>query len=154
MHEHIVRENDYQIGKQAEDKLFDKLINDNFIVKTTKRYCWYDYQLINKKTNKKYVVELKKRLGINKNTYPTTLLPYSKIIEWRKVKKKYDDFILMFQFNNGTFYIPYSQVKKLAKTDQRIKVDTFTRTKGFSHNPKLHLYIPTEHLIPLEQLAS
>lgn len=130
------------------------LTNDNFIVKKTDRYSWNDFQIINKTSNKNYKVEHKSRLGIQKDTFQTTILPYSKIIEWRKVKKSYDDFIFMFSFfKDGTFYIPYSTVKKLAKTDNRIKIDTFKRMKGFQHRSRLHLFIPTEYLVPLNDLA-
>ena len=141
------------MGKKEEDKLFEVLTNDNFIVQKTDRWRWNDFEIINKTSHKKYKVELKKRVGINKNTFDTTILPFSKIIEWRKVKKKYDDFLLMFSFKDGTYHIPYSTVKKLKKTDKRIKVDIFQRKSGFVHNKRLHLFIPTEHLIPLNELS-
>ena len=152
MNNDSVKEKDYQIGCQAEDRIFKVLSHKNFKVTATNRWKWNDFEIINKTSCKKYKLELKHRIGIRKNMFDTTIMPFSKIVEWRKVKKEYDDFILMFEFIDGTYYIPYSFVKKLATTDKRIQVKEFHRTKGCDHKSRLHLYVPVEYLIPLKQL--
>ena len=77
-----IRENDYQDGLVGETEIFNKLKQKGFEITTTPRYDPFDYII-----NKKYVGELKKR-NTHKNTYPTTILPYSKLLEYKKGEKR------------------------------------------------------------------
>ena len=60
----------------------DKLRDKGLEITPTSRYDPFDCII-----NNKYVGEVNKR-NTNKNTYHTTILPYSKLLEYRKVKKK------------------------------------------------------------------
>ena len=88
MNQDFVKEKDYQIGSQAEDRIFKVLSHKNFKVTATNRWKWNDFEMNNKTFCKKYKLELKHRIGIRKNTFDTIIMPFNKIVEWRRVKKK------------------------------------------------------------------
>lgn len=149
-----VIQHDLKIGKLTEKYFREYVTSYNYAVETQPPFQWHDFKVTDKQTNKKFIVEVKKRIGINKNTFETTIIPQSKILEWDKVKHKYNDFWMIFAFNDGNFFIKKSDLDRLAQTDNRIKVDTFQRHKGYSHKPRQHLFIPVEYLKPLDQLIS
>ena len=156
-HEQLVRETDYQQGKKDEIQFFDKLttlLGKNFHIDSTHRYSWYDYKLTHKLTKNKYAYELKCRNDINKNTYDTTIIPASKIKKYIENKDQFKNFVFIFSFLDGDYYIKLSQIIKLMKKDKRFKFDYFQRHKGFSHSPKKHLFIPVEYLQPLQMLKA
>ena len=140
----IIREKDYQQGAVAETTIFNKLRNKGFTVEETDRYDWFDCKI-----NDNYLGEVKKRL-VKKDTFDTTIIPMSKIREWKKVKQDYRDLILIFTFKDCDTYISYREVCKLIKTDNRIKIANFQRNKGFTHTVKKHLFIPTDLLHPFD----
>ena len=137
-----IREHDYQSGLTAETDIFDKLRNKGFEVTTTSRYNPFDCII-----NNKYVGEIKKR-NIDKNTYSTTILPYSKLVEYKKVRKDYKDMILIFKFLDYDCYTTY---RELCKTN--IEIKPFTRYSGFEHKSRNHVFIPTTLLKPLDELV-
>ena len=155
-YEKLIREKDYQTGYQAEEKVakfLNKLLGNNFVLKDTERYCYKDFMITNKLTNDKYAIEHKKRLGINKNSFETTIVPWSKIKTYIKNDcKKCKDLILIFSFHDGRFYTSWNKMQKLMKKDKRIQVKDFQRYKGFVHAPKKHLFIPVDYLKPLSEL--
>ena len=79
-----IRDNDYQTGLVAETELFDKLRLKGFEITPTPRYDPFDCII-----NNKYIGEIKKR-NIDKNTYSITIIPYSKLIEYKKLRKDYE----------------------------------------------------------------
>ena len=146
-HEFEIREQDYQEGYENELNIFDKLRNKGFSIEETDRYEWYDMKIDNE-----YLGEIKKRVDINKDTYDTTIFPFSKIREWKKVRKDYNDLILIFSFKDNDYYISYKELREFKKTDTRIKVAPFQRYKGFIHKSRLHYYVPIDLLKPLDNL--
>ena len=138
-----IRENDYQQGYDIETKIFDKLRQKGYIVNPTTRYDYYDCKI-----NQKYACEIKKR-NIKKDTFDTTILPFSKIQQYKQEHKKFEDLIMIFSFQDGDYYTSY---KKLCKIKERIKIDTFTRYSGFQHNKRKHIFIPTDILKPLNRI--
>ena len=154
--EKLIREKDYQTGYQDEKKVakfLNELLGNDFVLHDTERYCYKDFMITNKLTNDKYAVEHKKRLGINKDRFDTTILPWSKMKTYiNNDSKTYKDLIMIFSFYDGRFYASWKNIKKLMKTDKRIEVKDFQRYKGFTHKPKKHLHIPVEHLKPLSEL--
>ena len=113
-----------------------------FEVTTTPRYDPFDCII-----NNKYVGEVKKR-NTNKNTYPTTILPYSKLLEFKKVRHDYEDLILIFKFRDCDCYTTYQELCR-----NKIKVKPFTRYSGFTHKSRKHAFIPTTLLQPLDELG-
>ena len=137
-----IRKNDYQDGLVGETDIFDKLRNKGFEVTTTSRYDPFDCII-----NNKYVGEVKKR-NTNKNTYPTTILSYSKLLEYKKVKKNYEDLILIFKFRDCDCYTTYRELCR-----NKVKVKPFTRYSGFTHKSRKHAFIPTTLLQPIDELV-
>lgn len=150
-YEKNVVEMDYKVGEAEEEKFFN-VIKERFIVEKTNRYEWYDFILYNKNESKIYLAELKKRNN-NKNTFTTTIIPYYKIEEWKKVKKDYEDFILIFDFLDGRYYITWKQIQELIRKGHSFKIKKFQRHKGFFHNNKKHLHIPVKFLKPFEEMS-
>ena len=141
--EHKVREADYQQGLVNEQKIFDKLQNMGYNVQPTQRYYYCDCTI-----NDTYRCEIKKR-NVNKDTYNTTILPFSKIKQYKLEYKKYKDMILIFTFEDGDYYTTYFD---LCKQKNKVKIDTFTRYSGFTHNPRKYLFIDTDLLQPLSHI--
>ena len=82
MSERQICEHDYQQGLISENDIFKKLTSQGYTLEKSNRYKFYDFKL-----NDNYLVELKSRSNINKDTYTTTILPYSKIKEFKRVKR-------------------------------------------------------------------
>ena len=141
-HEQEIRERDYQTGLVGELEIFDKLKNNGYKVTPTPRYNPFDCKI-----NDKFVGEIKKRNNA-KNRYPTTLLPYSKLLEYKKIKKQYQDLIIIFKFTDGDYYTTYRTLCK-----NKVKYRPFTRCSGFKHQTKPYVYIPISLLKPLDQLV-
>ena len=146
--EQTVRENDYNTGKKGEDKLYDRLRQKGYIVEEKPRWCWHDFKL-----NDTYLGEHKKRPNIYKDSYPTTIFPYSKWKEWKKVCKQYNDCIFIFTFKDGSFYTSYTHMKSLMKQGRTFEIEKkFQRHSGFTHKPRPHIHIPVDILQPLDTL--
>ena len=141
-HEQKIREQDYQFGSKGELEIFDKLRTKGYEVTPTPRYNSFDCKI-----NNKYLGEVKKRNNA-KNRFPTTLLPYSKLLEYKRVKKQYRDLILIFKFTDGDYYTTYRELCR-----NRVKIRPFTRYNGFVHKTKPHVDIPISLLKPLDQLV-
>ena len=140
--EQKIRERDYQFGLIGELDIWDKLRKQGYNITPTDRYNPFDYKI-----NDTYLGEVKKRNN-TKDRFPTTLLPYSKLLEYKKVKKNYKDLILIFKFTDGDYYTTY---KTLCKN--RVKYRPFTRYNGFVHETRPHVDIPISLLKPLDQLV-
>ena len=151
-----IRENDYQTGLQAEQqccKLLKSILGDKVQLEATTRYCYKDFVLTSKKTSEKYAIEHKLRLDISKKTFDTTVIPWSKILQFiKKDNERCADLLLIFTFNDGCFYVSARKLAKLRRKDSRIQVKNFQRHKGFTHNSRPHLFIPVEYLKPIESL--
>ena len=137
-----IRDNDYQTGLVGETEIFDKLRDKGFEITTTPRYDPFDCII-----NNKYVGEVKKR-NTNKNTYSTTILPYSKLLEFKKVRHDYEDLILIFKFRDCDCYTTYREL-----CINKVKVKPFTRYSGFTHKSRKHAFIPTTLLHPIDELV-
>ena len=137
-----IREQDYQTGFTAETEIFDKLRDKGLEITPTPRYDPFDYII-----NNKYVGEVKKR-NINKDAFSTTILPYSKLLEFKKVRHDYEDLILIFKFRDCDCYTTYRELCR-----NKVKVKPFTRYSGFTHNTLPHVFIPTTLLKPLDELV-
>jgi len=123
--------NDYEMGKTNEDNVLFKInsfFNDN-IVKSTSRYNKYDYK------GDEYYYELKTRNN-NYETFPTTLIPYNKIMTNKKQ-------IFLFDFKDGLYYIEY-----IPTVFNDFELKNFVRNKRIDFNDTIHLY----YYIPIEKL--
>ena len=145
--ETTVRENDYNNGRQAETNLYDRLRQKGYIIEEKPRWCWHDFKL-----NDTYLGEHKNRPDICKDTYDTTIFPYSKWKEWIKVRKQYQDCIFIFTFKDGSFYTSYKHIKLLVKEGRTFEIKPFQRYSGFIHKSRLHVHIPVDILKPLDTL--
>ena len=148
MKETDIREQDYEEGLVGESHVFDILRNKEFSVHKPKdKYCWYDSNL-----NSNYLCEVKKRNNA-KDQYQTTIIPYSKIQEYRKVKRNYNDLVFIFSFTDGNWYTTYNELINLVRKNVTIRIESFTRYSGFQHAARKHVHIPVELLKPLDQLV-
>ena len=135
MNEQKTRESDYQNGYMQENKIISMLRAKGYTVNPSSRYCFYDCKI-----NDKYICEIKSR-QCKKNTFDTTILPYSKIQEFKKVRKNFKDMVLIFKFIDGSYYTTYRDVCK-----NHCKIKKFTRYSRFAHNSKKHVFIPIEYV--------
>ena len=148
MNEHEIRENDYKHGCVGESQVCNVFRNKGFTFKKPNdRYCFYDYNI-----NNKYLCEVKTR-NCSKNRYSTTLIPFSKIQQYRQVKKHYENFLFVFCFSDGKWYTSYNELMQLVKQNVTIHIKPFTRYAGFQHATRKHVHVPVEVLKPLEQLV-
>lgn len=87
-------------------------------------------------------LEIKTRTNAS-TTYPTTMIPYSKI-QFAKASKLNTFFI--FVFTDGIYYIKYDQ------SFDTFEKSTFQRSARLDHNdrPQLYLYIPTPLLLKMD----
>ena len=129
-------------GFQLKAELIQYLKQKGFEVTTTPRYDPFDCII-----NNKYVGEVKKR-NINKDAFSTTILPYSKLLEFKKVRHDYEDLIIIFKFKDSECYTTYRELCK-----NKVKVKPFTRYTGFTHKSRKHVFIPTALLQPLDELV-
>lgn len=124
--------NDYAFGKEKEKEILNiinKKFNDN-IKLVDEPYCKFDFE------GDKYIYELKSR-NCKYLSYPTTLLPFNKVIVNSKKS------IFLFNFMDGLYYIRFRE--KIFKT---FTVQSFCRKKRNDFNDKVQLY----YYIPIEAL--
>ena len=148
MNSHKIRDKDYQFGKEGENNIYNKLKLQGYKVKKLDRYSQHDFII-----NDKYIAEHKTRKKISKDTFDTTIFPYSKWTAWKNIKDKYKDCIFTFSFNDGNFFIKCTDIKKYKKQGIKFQIKPFTRYSGFTHAERRHLFIPTNLLKPLEQMV-
>jgi hypothetical protein len=123
--------NDYSFGTKNEDTVLIKIekhFNDN-IKKSSSSVSRYDFK------GDTYYYELKTRNN-KYNTYPTTLIPYNKIIEGKKQ-------IFLFDFIDGLYYIEYNK-----DVFSNFELDEYVRNKRIDYNDKKSLY----YFIPINKL--
>lgn len=123
--------NDYEMGTKNEDKVLiqiNSFFNDN-IVKSSSKFSKYDYK------GDEYYYELKTRNN-NYKTYPTTLIPYNKIMTNKKQ-------IFLFDFKDGLYYIEYTP-----DVFNEFELKHFVRNQRIDYNDimSMYYYIPIEHL--------
>jgi len=123
--------NDYEMGTKNEDKVLIQInsyFNDN-IVKSTSKISKYDYK------GDEYYYELKTRNN-NYKTYPTTLIPYNKIMTNKKQ-------IFLFDFKDGLYYIEYNP-----DVFNDFELKYFVRNQRIDYNDIMSMY----YYIPIEKL--
>jgi len=123
--------NDYEMGTKNEDKVLiqiNSFFNDN-IVKSTSKISKYDYK------GDEYYYELKTRNN-NYKTYPTTLIPYNKIMTNKKQ-------IFLFDFKDGLYYIEYNP-----DVFNDFELKYFVRNQRIDYNDIMSMY----YYIPIEKL--
>jgi len=128
---------DYHLGTTAESRLlpvFNAFFNTAFA--PTGKYDPVDY------TSPTHDLELKTRTNKYRQ-YPTTLLPYSKILHAASSPRKT---IFAFNFTDGLYYIEYDS--KLFST---FTTNEFQRDDRQDHRDRQqeYIYIPIKHLLPL-----
>jgi hypothetical protein len=117
----------YNYGKEKESEVLPKIkqfFKDDTIIQSEKRYEKYDYKGLK-------LYELKSR-DCGLNSYPTTMIPVDKCIK---------DIILLFNFNDGLYYIEYDETN-FSKYEQK-------RFTLYQQN-KMYYYIPNNDLIKIE----
>jgi hypothetical protein len=124
---------DYTFGKQQEEKQFEAIktfFKDD--IKTTDKFCSYDFE------SETSLYELKSRNN-KYSAYPTTLIPFDKINENKKL-------IFLFNFVDGLYYIQYCK-----EEFKNFQLEPFKRHKryGFNDKEKLYYFIPIEKLIKI-----
>ena len=126
--------NDFLVGTQNELRLPDRLRNlfcDN--IERTPEGSKFDYK------SDRYFYEPKTRNN-KYATYPTTLIPYSKVLQ-EKIFQERQFFI--FDFTDGTYYIKYN--KDLFETFDLLDFQRRPRP-DIVDKKQLYYYIPIEHL--------
>lgn len=132
---------DYQLGTQAESRLlpvFNRFFNTTF--QPTGKYDPVDY------VSPTHNLELKTRTN-RCNQYPTTLLPYSKILHAKSSPRKT---FFAFNFTDGLYYIEYEP--NLFST---FTTNEFQRDDRQDHRDRQqeYIYIPVKSLRPLNPNA-
>ena len=129
---------DIEYGNRAEIEVI-KLLRVHFgenIIKNTYRFATYDAKC--KETNTHYEIKARR---CAMDCYPTTIIPYSKIVK----KEGKSKLIFVFLFTDGLYYIKYDpKVFEPFGT----KDITYYR-KGIEPKPVKHLCIPTELLVKI-----
>ena len=120
---------DYNFGIQKENMFIDKLINKYGQVKTTRKYCEWDYE------NDTHIFELKSRRCL-KETYPSTMIGYNKIKKYKLLNKK---IVLCFSFVNKDCYYEYN-------SDDGLEIREGGRSDRGKVESSEYLYIPIELL--------
>jgi hypothetical protein len=120
---------DYNFGIQKENLFIDKLINKYGMVTTTRQYCEWDFE------NDTHIFELKGRRCL-KETYPSTMIGYSKIKKYKSLGKK---IVLCFSFVNKDCYYEYNE-------DDVLEVRQGGRRDRGKVESSEYLYIPIELL--------
>lgn len=128
--------NDVAFGFDNETKVIDILKNnwkDENIIKTTDRYCKYDFESDN------CIWELKSRRN-TKTQYPTTIIPEHKLLD---IPKEYY-FVFYFK-NNVCCYIKYD--RDLFQSFKRKSITCFRQ--GSNSNSVPHIEIPIHLLVDI-----
>lgn len=131
-------------GEKAIKPMLEEFFNTNF--KKTSRYHTFDFI----SENRKIYIELKTRRCC-KNQYPSTMIPYHKIIKGFDIIKKAEEnkkkkkIYIVFKFTDKTCYF-------------RLKKDTFNKEKWVRKGGRFdrgrpevkeYAYIPVELLIDM-----
>ena len=123
---------DIEYGNRAEIEVI-KLLRVHFgenIIKNTYRFAIYDAKC--KETNTHYEIKARR---CAMNSYPTTIIPCSKIAK----KQEKDNLIFVFLFADGLYYIKYDR-----KVFETFGTDDITYYRqGIQPKPVKHLCIPT-----------
>ena len=133
--------NDLKMGLEKELEVIDILkLNweDEEDIKNTKDIYGDDYYIYDFEANSGTSWELKSR-RCNKHTYPTTIVPVSKV---RDTDKKQ---VFVFNFKDATCSLDYE--KELWDTFE-VK-DVMTYRYGIRDRPKPHYHIPVDKLTDL-----
>ena len=149
-----IRESDYQDGRETELDIFEffKQKYNHFTFTQPDRFDFYDLKASNNDTNEQYLTEIKKRY-VTRDKYDTTIVPFTKVREYKRVKDDFVDMLFVFCFTDGNYYITYNELCKLKKHDKRIQVRNFQRFKSYTHKIKKHVFIPCDLLKPLDELV-
>ena len=126
--------NDFLVGTQNELRLLDTLRNyfcDD--IEMTPQGSKFDYK------SDRYFYELKTRNN-KYATYPTTLIPYSKVLQDKIFMERQ---FFVFCFLDGTYYIKYN--KELFETFDLLDFQRRPRP-DIVDKKQLYYYIPIEHL--------
>jgi len=132
-------DNDRAMGEKSEAEVIDvlsKAFNTEFA--GTARYATIDF------VSDTIEIELKTRNN-EKDKYPTTLIPKSKI-DYIKNNRRMKKYIFAFKFTDGLYYIEYDD-----KVFDKIECKMFVRDKrtGWSDAAQLYYYIPVTLLRPV-----
>jgi len=130
---------DIEYGNRAEIEVIKALcvhFGEN-ILKSSYRFAIYDAKC--KETNTHYEIKARR---CKVDSYPTTIIPYSKIVK----KEENDKLIFVFLFTDGLYYIKYDQ-----KVFETFGTDDITYyRKGIQAKPVKHICIPTELLLKID----
>ena len=130
---------DIEFGNKAEIEVI-KLLRVHFgenIIKNTYRFATYDAKC--KETNTHYEIKARR---CAMNSYPTTIIPCSKIAK----KEEKDNLIFVFLFTDGLYYIKYDR----KVFDTFVTDDITYYRKGIQAKPVKHMYIPIELLVKVD----
>jgi len=137
---------DYLFGMKSEVNVLNTVKNyfslvykDDNIIKVNNKYCKYDFK------GDKFVYELKSRNNC-RSEYPTTIIPFDKILQSDKLAKDQGQ-IFLFNFIDGLYYIIYD--KDVFK-DFELKMFGRTDRLDINDKKKLYYYIPVQKLISVE----
>jgi hypothetical protein len=128
---------DVEYGNKAEIEVIRRGYFGEDILKNKFRFSTYDARSEESNTN----YEIKAR-RCDKNNYPTTIIPYSKILK----KKKNEKLIFVFQFTDGLYFIEYNQ--KLFDTFAMEGI-TYYR-EGIEPKSVKHVCIPVDLLMEMK----
>lgn len=126
---------DYEKGKANELKLLPKLrqlFKDDNIQIADEQHSIFDYESNNKR------IELKTRFN-TKDKYPTTMIPYNKIVDAENYE---GDYYFVFSFTDKNCYIKYRK-SKFDKFDKSLG----GRTDRNKQEIKDYVYIPIDKLV-------
>ena len=130
---------DIEFGNKAEIEVIKALrvhFGEN-IIKNTYRFAIYDAKC--KETNTHYEIKARR---CAMNSYPTTIIPCSKIAK----KEEKDNLIFVFLFTDGLYYIKYDP-----KVFETFGTDDITYyRKGIQAKPVKHICIPIELLVKMD----
>ena len=127
--------NDNKFGLAEEEKVLRYLrmvFRKDNVTRTTDKYCKYDFE------GDTAIYELKSRTN-RKNMYPTTLMPYDKIINTEKKQ------IFVFNFTDGIYYVAYNE------DTFKPFIAPFVRNQRIDYTDvrKLYFHVPIEILKPI-----
>tara|TARA_B110000908_G_C9899972_1_gene290602 strand:- start:19 stop:444 length:426 start_codon:yes stop_codon:yes gene_type:complete len=129
---------DIEYGNRAEIEVIKALrvhFGEN-IIKNTFRFATYDANC--KETNTNYEIKARR---CKVDSYPTTIIPYSKIVK----KQEKDKLIFVFLFTDGLYYIKYDR-----KVFEPFGMDEITYYRqGIEPKPVKHTCIPIELLVKI-----
>ena len=138
-------EKNYNYGINGEEKIYNILKKKYPSIEIKKdRYCFYD--LLIKDLN--VLIEVKKRNN-SKDTYPTTIFRYEKLIKFKDFNNKNGNkyrFMFIFIYNNGIYLIH--------KKNYKYHVKYFRRSFRDNINDKYckHVFLPVSDLLHIDSI--